>query len=184
VANFTYATNNLTANFTDASSDPDGTVVTRFWEFGDGATSSSTNPTRIYTTAGTYPVTLTVTDNAGATGSKSVPVTVSSDSVTELTNGRSVTGLSAAKGNWLYYKINVPAGATNLVMKISGGKGDADLYTRFGAQPTTSTYACRPRKKGNNETCTVAKPSQGYYYIGIRAYAAFSSLTLIASYTK
>lgn len=184
VANFTYTTNNLTVNFTDASSDPDGTVVAWSWNFGDGTTSSSTNPTKTYTTSGTYTVTLTVTDDASATGSKSVPVTVSSDSVTELTNGQSVTGLSAAKGNWLYYKINVPAGATNLVMKISGGTGDADLYTRFGAKPTTSGYDCRPRKKGNKETCTVAKPSQGYYYIGILAYAAFAKVTLIASYTK
>jgi PKD repeat protein len=184
VANFTYTTNKLTVNFTDASSDPDGTVVARSWNFGDGNTSSNTNPTKTYTTAGTYTVTLTVTDDASATGIKSVPVTVSSDGVTELTNGQSVTGLSAAKGNWLYYKINVPAGATNLAMKISGGTGDADLYTRFGAKPTTFLYSCRPRKKGNIETCTVARPSQGYYYIGIRAYAAFANVTLNASYTK
>jgi PKD repeat protein/murein tripeptide amidase MpaA len=184
VANFTYTSSNLTVNFTDASSDPDGTVVAWSWNFGDGTTSSSTNPTKTYASSGTYTVILTVTDNASATGSKSVPLSVPSDNVTELTNGQSVTGLSAAKGAWLYYKINVPTGATNLVMKISGGTGDADLYTKFGAKPTTSSYDCRPYKSGNNETCTVALPSQGYYYIGLRAYAAFANVTLNASYTK
>jgi PKD repeat protein len=184
VANFTYTSSNLTVNFTDASTDPDGTVVTWSWNFGDGTTSSGTNPTKTYTSSGTYTVTLTVTDNASATGSKSVNISVLSDGVTELTNGQSVTGLSAAKGTWLYYKVNVPTGATNLVIKISGGTGDADLYTRFGAKPTTSTYNCRPYKTGNNETCTVAAPSQGYYYIGLRAYATFANVTLTAGYAK
>ena len=39
---------------------------------------------------------------------------------------------------------------------MSGGSGDADLYTRFGSQPTTSSYDCRPYASGNNESCPVA----------------------------
>ena len=52
-------------NFTDASSDPDGTVVAWSWDFGDGATSTQRNPTHQYGDNGTYLVTLVVTDNDG-----------------------------------------------------------------------------------------------------------------------
>ena len=33
-----------------------------------------------------------------------------------------------------------------------GGTGDGDLYVRFGSQPTTSAYDCRPYASGNAET--------------------------------
>jgi subtilisin family serine protease len=54
--------------FTDRSTDPDGTVVSWLWDFGDGATSTEQNPTHSYETSGDRFVTLTVTDDRGATG--------------------------------------------------------------------------------------------------------------------
>ena len=77
VANFTFTTSGLTANFTDSSSDPDGTISSRSWTFGDGGTSTATNPSHTYAAGGTYTVALTVTDNGGAQNTKSAPVTVS-----------------------------------------------------------------------------------------------------------
>jgi PKD repeat protein len=50
-----------------ASSDPDGTIVSYAWTFGDGGTSSLPDPTHIYQSGGIYTVSLTVTDNSGAT---------------------------------------------------------------------------------------------------------------------
>lgn len=79
VANFTLTTSGLTASFTDTSTDSDGTIAARSWNFGDGSAASTTNPTRTYAAAGTYTVTLTVTDNAGATHSVSKTVTVSTN---------------------------------------------------------------------------------------------------------
>ncbi len=76
VANFTFTTSALTANFTDTSTDSDGTIASRSWNFGDGTTSTATNPSKTYAAAGTYTVTLTVTDNIGASSSKSSAVTV------------------------------------------------------------------------------------------------------------
>src|SRR5690606_2250124 len=43
-ADFSFACTGLGCSFTDASSDADGSVVSRAWEFGDGATSSAVNP--------------------------------------------------------------------------------------------------------------------------------------------
>ena len=106
------------------------------------------------------------------------------DGTTELNNGDSVSGLSGASGSWQYFKIAVPSGATDLSVQISGGSGDADLYLRQGAKPTTSSYDCRPYRNGNNETCSVASPTTGDYYIGIRGYTSYSSVTLSVSYTE
>jgi|GEM_PF-6074600 len=52
--------------FTDASYDPDGTITMWFWNFGDGNTSTSRNPTHTYAQTGQYTITLQVTDNDGA----------------------------------------------------------------------------------------------------------------------
>lgn len=54
--------------FTDASIDADGTITTWTWSFGDGATSAEQHPHHTYLLPGEYTVTLTVTDNLGATG--------------------------------------------------------------------------------------------------------------------
>ena len=185
-ANFTSSTNDLTASFTSTSSDPDGSIVSYAWSFGDGGTSTSQNPSHTYAAAGTYSVSLTVTDNGGATGSKSANVTVTAPPTGngELVNGQTVTGLSGATGAWEYFFISVPSGATNLVISMSGGTGDADLYTRFGAAPTTSTYDCRPYVSGNTESCSYATTSAGDYHIGIQAYSSYSGVSLTVSYTE
>jgi hypothetical protein len=77
VASFSVSTNDLTATFTDGSSDADGNVVARSWNFGDGGTSTALNPTHSYATAGTYSVSMTVTDDRGGINATSQPVTVS-----------------------------------------------------------------------------------------------------------
>ena len=97
-----------------------------------------------------------------------------------LQNGVAVSSISGAAGTAKYWRITTPASKT-LSVKISGGTGDADLYTRFGSRPTTSTYNCRPYLTGNNETCTIATQA-GDYYVMVRGYTAFSGVTLIASY--
>jgi PKD repeat protein len=52
--------------FTDASTDADGTIASWAWNFGDGTTSTEQSPVHQFAVAGTYTVTLVVTDNAGA----------------------------------------------------------------------------------------------------------------------
>ncbi|PNV86217.1 MAG: hypothetical protein C0610_07815, partial [Desulfobacteraceae bacterium] len=54
-----------------ASSDPDGTIVSYSWNFGDGATATGVSRSHTYGSAGNYTATLTVTDDDGATDSSS-----------------------------------------------------------------------------------------------------------------
>jgi PKD repeat protein len=76
VAAFTTSCTNLLCGFTDGSTDADGSVVSWQWTFGDGGTSTSRSPTRNYASAGTYVVTLRVTDDVGASHTASANVTV------------------------------------------------------------------------------------------------------------
>jgi Zn-dependent metalloprotease len=102
---------------------------------------------------------------------------------TTLTNGVAVTGLSASTGAWKHFKIAVPSGQSQLQIVMSGGTGDADLYVKRGAQPTSSVYDYRPYLNGNNETVTVTNPVAGDWYISLYAYSTYSSVSLKATYT-
>jgi serine protease len=99
-----------------------------------------------------------------------------------LENGVTVTGLAASTGNSLHYTMQVPSGASNLKFVITGGTGDADLYVKYGSEPTDSSYDCRPYKSGNEETCSFASPSAGTWYVRVKAYSSFSGVSLTGSY--
>lgn len=101
---------------------------------------------------------------------------------TPLSNGGNVV-LSGGSGSELFYTLNVPAGATDLQVALAGGSGDADLYLRAGAVPTTSSFDCRPYLGGNNETCSVASPS-GLYEVMVRGYSAYDGAQLTATWQQ
>jgi leucyl aminopeptidase len=101
-----------------------------------------------------------------------------------LANGVPRTGLSGASGSTALFKVVLPAGARNLVIAVSGGSGDVDLYTRYGSAPTTSSYDCRPYRSGNSESCSVPSPQAGTYYVQLRGYQAYSGVTLKATWTS
>jgi serine protease len=78
VADFTFSASGLTVSFTDRSTDSGGTIGSHAWTFGDGGTSTATNPSHTFAAAGTYNVTEKVTDSGnGATSTKTASVTVS-----------------------------------------------------------------------------------------------------------
>jgi PKD repeat protein len=105
------------------SSDPDGTIATYSWAWGDGTTSAATGPTSSHTfaAAGSYSITLTVTDNGGATGTATQAVSPTASASTVLAQDafdRSVTGgfgtASPTGGLW------TPAGTTS-TLSVSPG---------------------------------------------------------------
>ncbi|HEC76089.1 MAG TPA: PKD domain-containing protein [Thermoplasmatales archaeon] len=80
VANFSYLPLNpitiLPIYFTDLSYDLDGSIVSWYWDFGDGTTSYKQNPKHQYNKEGLYKVNLTVEDDDSAmtTISKNIAV--------------------------------------------------------------------------------------------------------------
>jgi PKD repeat protein len=59
-----------------ASSDPDGTIASYAWTFGDGSSAVGPSPSHTYAAVGTYTAALVVTDNGGATASVTKSITV------------------------------------------------------------------------------------------------------------
>ncbi len=77
------------------STDPDGRIVSYAWDFGDGTTGSGVNVTHSYKAAGTYKVTLTVTDDGKGTAQVSSPREVSAASNTyTVQSGDTLMGIS------------------------------------------------------------------------------------------
>ena len=68
-----------------ASSDDDGTIASYAWDFGEGNTGTGSTTSHTYSADGVYTITLTVTDNQGATDNVSATITVSSGGSTETT---------------------------------------------------------------------------------------------------
>ncbi len=62
--------------FTGSNSTDDNSVSSYSWNFKDGATATNANPTHTFTEAGSYSVTLTVTDENGLSNTKSLTITV------------------------------------------------------------------------------------------------------------
>ncbi|MFD0726511.1 S8 family serine peptidase [Lysobacter brunescens] len=163
-----------------------------------GGVSATTSSTGAYTLSGlanaTYTLTPSLSGYSFTPASRSVTVsganvigqnftgTAASSGGTVVHN---VTLPSVSSGSWSpTYAVNIPAGTTQLVVNISGGTGDADLYVRRGATPSLSSWDCRPYKDGNVETCTISNPVAGStYYIRVNAYRSFSGVNMKATRT-
>lgn len=76
LASATEGTAPLTVHFEGNGMDEDGQIISYFWNFGDGSTSTEQNPVHTYQSSGVYTVTLTVTDDSGAKGSTNITINV------------------------------------------------------------------------------------------------------------
>ena len=73
----------LTVSFSSSGSrDPDGTIVSYAWNFGDGTSSALPAPVKTYGSPGNFTARLTVTDNGAATGSATTTIAVSAPTTT------------------------------------------------------------------------------------------------------
>jgi PKD repeat protein len=121
-ASFTVACTGLACSFDGSgSTDANGTVATYAWSFGDGSAGSGKTISHTYARAGGYTVTLTVTDNAGATNSASTVVSP----ISLTARGYTANGLEKAALSW-----TGPSGSTSF-----------DVYrnsTKLATVPTTT----------------------------------------------
>ena len=103
-ASFTSDCTDLSCGFDGSgSSDPDGSIVSYSWDFGDGNNGSGIAPSHTYASAGTYSVTLTVTDNEDATGDDTQSLTVTTEGsggFTLAATGYKVRGRQKADLSW------------------------------------------------------------------------------------
>ena len=188
VASYNYDLNEMTVSFSNGSYDRDGSLVNVTWDFGDGVTSTESDPVHTYAAYGTYTVTLTVTDDAGDSSISSQDIQVRQIPGGALENGVTFENFDGSKGEqydwWLDVDVASGKQLDNLTFAISGGSGDADIYVRYGAKPTTSTYDYRPYKGGNNETVNVDDDDlqSGRWYVMLRAYSDYSGVDLIGNY--
>jgi hypothetical protein len=107
-----------------------------------------------------------------------------------LTSGVSKSGTNAAAGGYVYYKVSVPSGATNLTLNLTGPacgliscSPDIDLLTKLGAKPTTASKDASSETGSNTENVSVSNPGAGYWYVGIYTYsgAAGKAFTIKAT---
>ena len=129
VASFTNTCDQLTCTFiASGSADPDGTIAGYQWSFGDGTTGTGSTVQHPYATAGTRNVTLTVTDNEGATGTKTSPVS------TTVAGAGFVDAASTNSNGRASHTVKVPAGVR---------QGDA-LVLFLTTNSTNSTLGAAP----------------------------------------
>lgn len=165
-----------TTNYSKNGITPDTTITLTAPSSSDGGV--FTDWSGCDSTAGTI-CTISMTSNKTVSANYTIPTYY-----TELHNGVTVSSLSGTVDQMLNYYITVPAQANSLQIQTWGGDGDADLYVRYGAPPTTDLYDYRPWLYGNDEEVTINNPQAGNWYIGIHGYTTFSGVSLKAQYTQ
>src|SRR5438552_280186 len=164
-ANFTFSCSGLTCNFTSTSSDPDGTIASYSWTFGDGATSTVQNPSHSYAAGGTYTVTLRVTDNQGAQSTlTSQTVTVTAPNTAPVVNAgpddQAVTGLLYSF-TWSFSDAN-HNGPWSYMIKWGDGSTSSGTVTSEGSFSAGHTYVIvLPRSFTITVTVTDAAGASG-----------------------
>jgi serine protease len=92
-----------------------------------------------------------------------------------------VNYLNGAQGSQTYFSFNVPGSASLMGVAIGNGTGNADLYLKFGSDPTLTDYDCVSKNSNNAENCTV-NAQAGTYYIMVYGTSAYMNLSIKAAY--
>jgi PKD repeat protein len=102
------------------SSDPDGSITSYGWSFGDGGTATTANPSHTYSTAGNFTATLTVADNKGATDTDTVALTITAPPVLVQRATGEVIGAGTVTGT--YFATQAVDGSEESIReRLSGG---------------------------------------------------------------
>jgi Tol biopolymer transport system component/PKD repeat protein len=163
LAAFASACSGLACSFdASGSSDPDGTIASYTWTFGDGTTGSGATVNRTYGAGGSYAVSLTVADNAAATNQTTAVVNVNALPVASFTSacnglacgfdasGSSDPGGTIASYTWTFGDGSTGSGATVNRTYVAGGTYTV-ILTVTDDDGATSTQA---------QSLTVVAPSR------------------------
>ena len=168
VASYTSEVSGLEADLdASASADPDGSIASYAWDFGDGSTGDGKTASHTYSKAGTYTVTLTVTDDKGATGQSTQDVTVSdpvaanaaptasfSSSPTDLTVAVDGSASADPDGSIASYAWDFGDGSTG------DGKTASHTYSKAGTYTVTLTVTDDKGATGQStQSVVVSEPA-------------------------
>lgn len=177
-AAFTYVADRMTVHFTDTSTDADGSIASRHWDFDDGSSSSLPNPDKTFDVVGAHTVALTVVDDGGLPNATIQSIAID-NGTRPLLNGAPASGLAAQTDTFQDFAIDLPSGARNLRFTLAGAAGEnADLSITFGGQA-----ACSSAQPGADETCAIANPpAPGAYTATVHARTALTGFAITASF--
>ena len=184
VASFTSSCPTLTCTFdAGASSDAEGPVASYAWNFGDGTTGTGATPSHTYAAAASYPVTLTVTDGAGASAQSTRNVAPTAPAATTYADDqfdRSVTaglGTAPTGGAW-----TTTGSATNYgvaggvgTIKVAAGSGPLASLNAVSATATDTRLAFGVDKLATGSGIYVS--THGRRVSGAGAYLAKTRVT-------
>ena len=140
----------LTVSFVGSSSyDPDGAIASYVWNFGDGTSSTLSNVTHTYSTAGTYNASLTVTDNSGAQSVGTVTIVVSAVPVTST----KTVNVSSMVISWV--KSSSTTGYVSCTLKVVDQTGKAVSRANVALTATGFVSGDATATTGSNGTVTI-----------------------------
>jgi PKD repeat protein len=118
------------------SLDPDGSIVTYAWDFGDGSMSATANPSHTYVAAGTYNVSLTVTDDAGDSTSDATTATIEANFVNEPPTADANGPYAGFVGDTVVFDGSASTDADGAVVRYDWDFGDGIVAADAGPVPT------------------------------------------------
>jgi serine protease len=177
-ASFTFSCSGLTCLFNGTGSTDDNGISTYSWNFGDGTSGQGATVSHNFT-AGTYNVTLTVTDTASQTDSETRQVVVSSGSGAPCTNCTPYTGTLSGAGdadfhpNNSYYFVGGSGTHRGWLRGPAGTDFDLQLLKWNGF---AWVYVARAETSSSEEAITYTGTS-GYYVWRINSFNGSGAYT-------
>lgn len=164
----------LNCSFDASGSSDDGSIVSYSWNFGDGSGGVGVNAAHSYAAAGSYNVSLEVTDDLGATGTISRVVTVTGASGGPDPIDVTIDNVSVARRAFERFTVELAEGYSSLNVTTSGGTGNVSVALRLEG----SSASCISKHPGNDESCTVANPAAGTWSVEVFGVANSAGVTV------